>query len=95
MVSSFGLDLSGFRLATFHIREKVLRICVSREGSQNTFFILEHQKEGRPFLNVRVFGLYKYTSTIFLIPSRSLSLTNQPDTWTGGRSSSANNILMI
>ena len=38
--SYFGLDLSGFRLASFRIRERVLRICVSREGSQNMFFIL-------------------------------------------------------
>ena len=39
-IYSFGLDLSGFRLTSFYIREKVLRICVSREGSQNMFFIL-------------------------------------------------------
>ena len=32
-------------------------------------------KKGRPFLNVRVFELYKYTSTIF--DSFSLSLPNQ------------------
>ena len=43
---SLGLDLSGFRLATFHIREKVLRICVSREGSHSMFFILGHKKKG-------------------------------------------------
>ena len=30
----------------------------------------------------------------YLIPSRSLSLTKQPDTLTGGGSSSANNLLM-
>ena len=29
-----------FSYFSFYIREKVLRICVSREGSQNTFFIL-------------------------------------------------------
>ena len=56
---SFGLDLSGFKLATFHIGEKVLRTCLSREGSQNTFFILGHKKKGRPFLNVRVFEFTK------------------------------------
>ena len=30
-----------FSYFSFYIREKVLRICVSREGSQNMFFILE------------------------------------------------------
>ena len=29
-----------FSYFSFYIREKVLRICVSREGSQNIFFIL-------------------------------------------------------
>ena len=43
---SFGLDLlSGFRIASFHIREKVLRICVSREGSQNMFSYLGNMVE--------------------------------------------------
>ena len=39
------------------------------------FFILGHKKKGRPLLNVRVFELYKYTSTIF--DSFALSLPNQ------------------
>ena len=51
-------------------------------------------KKGRPFLNARVFELYKYIPVPYLIPSRSLSLTKQPDTLTGGGSSSANNVLM-
>ena len=59
------------------------------------FFILEHQKKGCPFSNVRVLELYKYTSTIFFILSRSLSLTKQPDTLTGGGRSNANNVLMM
>ena len=28
IIYSFGLDLSGFRITSFHIMEKVLRICV-------------------------------------------------------------------
>ena len=51
-------------------------------------------KKGRPFFNVRVFEMYKYIPVPYLIPSRSLSLTKQPDTLTGGGSSSANNVLM-
>ena len=42
---SFGLDLSGFRIASFHIMEKVLRICVSREGSQNVLSYLGNMVE--------------------------------------------------
>ena len=51
-------------------------------------------KKGRPFLNVRVFELYKYIPVPCLIPSSSLSLTKQSDTWTGGGSSSAINVLL-
>ena len=64
-------------------------------------------KKGRPFLNVRVFELYKYIpfkrsyvrvvqvyQYHILIPSSSLYLTKQPDTLTGGGSSSANNVLL-
>ena len=45
VIYSCGLDLSGFRIASFHIREKVLRICVSREGSQNMFLYLGNMVE--------------------------------------------------
>ena len=51
-------------------------------------------KKGRPFLNVRVFELYKYTPVPYLIPSSSLYLTKQPETLTGGGSSRTNNGLM-
>ena len=51
-------------------------------------------KKGRPFLNVHVFELYKYIPVPHLIPSRSLSLTKQPGTLTGGGSSRTNNVLM-
>ena len=39
------------------------------------FFILGHKKKGLTLLNVRVFELYNYTSTIF--DSFALSLPNQ------------------
>ena len=54
-----------------------------------------HDRKPKLASQKNVFELYKYTSTIFLIASRSLSLTKQPDTLTGGGSSSANNVLMM
>ena len=64
--------------------KKVLIIC---------FFIHGHEKKGALFLT---FVCSSCTSipVPYLISSRSLSLIKQPDTLTGGGSSSANNVLM-